>query len=170
MNKIKIVFAMGSNGEFGLNNGLPWGHNKDDLKNFVKETKNKDMLMGTNTFISLPNKLVNRKHIVVSTKHRDAIRCKSNERPDVIFGGSVVNAIAEASKYNDIAVIGGIGIISDAIGIADEIVMTVFDGSYDYDVKVPDELIEKINKLYECDSITRIDGQSFDVRKYKRKK
>lgn len=164
---IKIVFAMGANNAFGLNNGLPWGHCKSDLQNFVRETKDTTLLMGSNTFQSLPNKLANRLHAVVSSKHRDAIRCKDNQRPDVVYGGSVVNAIAELSRSGDVSVIGGIGVISDAIGIADEIVLTVFNEFYDYDVKVPDELIEKIKEKYKLDTHTCYN--EFVVRKYKRK-
>lgn len=60
-----IIAAIGKNNELGKNNDLIW-HLPGDLKFFKKTTMNKTILMGKNTFDSLPKVLPNRKHIVLS--------------------------------------------------------------------------------------------------------
>ena len=64
---ISIIAAMGKNKEIGKNNDLIW-HIKEDLQNFKKLTMNKYIVMGANTYASLPKRLEGRKYIVLS-KH-----------------------------------------------------------------------------------------------------
>ncbi len=60
---IKLIVAMDKNGLIGKNNKLPW-HIPEELAFFKKTTMGNDLLMGGNTFLSLPKKLPGRKHIV----------------------------------------------------------------------------------------------------------
>ena len=50
---ISIIVAMAHNGLIGINNKLPWNE-PGDLKQFAKLTKDKTLLMGHLTYISLP--------------------------------------------------------------------------------------------------------------------
>lgn len=65
MTKIIIIAAIGKNGELGKNNNLIW-HLKEDLKFFKEVTTNHIIVMGYNTFKSLPCLLPNRTHIVLT--------------------------------------------------------------------------------------------------------
>ena len=62
--KFKIIAAVGKNLELGKNNGLIWSL-PGDLKFFKEATIGHTVLMGKNTFESLPKVLPNRKNIVI---------------------------------------------------------------------------------------------------------
>ncbi len=62
---ISIIAAVGKNLELGKDNDLIW-HLKEDLKNFKNMTLNKKIIMGTNTYHSLPGVLKNREYILLS--------------------------------------------------------------------------------------------------------
>ena len=65
MNNITIIAAIGKNNELGKNNQLIW-YLKEDMKYFKENTIGKHIVMGMNTFKSLPKKLENRYHIVLT--------------------------------------------------------------------------------------------------------
>ena len=66
LHNISIIVAIASNRAIGKDNRLLW-HLSDDLKRFKKLTTGHTLIMGRNTFLSLPNgKLPNRRHIVIS--------------------------------------------------------------------------------------------------------
>ena len=62
-----IIAAVGKNLELGKNNDLIWSI-PGDLKFFRSVTSGHTIIMGRNTFDSLPKMLPNRKHIVLSSK------------------------------------------------------------------------------------------------------
>ena len=62
-----IIAAIGKNRELGKNNDLIW-HLPNDLKFFREVTSNHTIIMGRNTFESLPRMLPNRKHIVLTSR------------------------------------------------------------------------------------------------------
>ena len=70
MKDLIIIAAIGKNNELGLNNNLIW-HLPGDLKFFKENTINKSIVMGLNTFKSLPNLLKNRNHIVITHQNID---------------------------------------------------------------------------------------------------
>ena len=59
-----IIAAIGKNNEIGKNGGLCF-HLKNDMEFFREKTINHKVAMGYNTWKSLPNKLKNRKNIVI---------------------------------------------------------------------------------------------------------
>ena len=63
---ISIVAAVGKNNELGRGNDLIW-HIKEDLKNFKDLTMGKYVVMGKNTYESLPRHLEGRKYVVLSS-------------------------------------------------------------------------------------------------------
>ena len=63
-----IIAAVGKNNELGKNNNLIW-HLPNDLKFFKEKTMNKKIIMGSNTFDSLPGLLPNRYHIILTHKN-----------------------------------------------------------------------------------------------------
>ena len=60
---INIIAAIGKKNELGKDNGLIWNIPKD-LKFFREKTRNSIVVMGRNTFNSLPKILPCRKHII----------------------------------------------------------------------------------------------------------
>lgn len=134
MSKVKAVFAVGNdaydeNFAFGYQQGLPWGHCKEDLQKFKAETENSVLIMGANTFTSLPGKLKGRVHCVLSGSG-SFLKTKKGEVADyVIHGGGLSNAIGvmkEAHPDSDVCIIGGKGLLLEAINnkLVDEVVVT----------------------------------------------
>ena len=68
--KIKMIAAVGKNLELGYKNDLIW-HFKEDMKFFKEKTLNHVVVMGDNTYLSLPKTLRNRTNIVLSKTRCD---------------------------------------------------------------------------------------------------
>ncbi len=73
-----MIWAMDMEGGIGIGNDLPW-HISEDLKNFKRLTLHKPVVMGLNTWISLPRKpLPNRRNIVLSPEPCPNVECYSS--------------------------------------------------------------------------------------------
>lgn len=145
MGKIIIIAAVGKNLELGKDNNLIW-HIKGDMKFFKEHTINHHILMGKNTFISLPKMLTNRIHLVLSRNGDDL-------PSDVILLNSIEDFINYSKNIDDdIYVIGGASIYKQMIDLCDEMLLTEIDDiCKDADVYFPSfkdedwckEIIEK---------------------------
>ena len=63
---ISIIVAVAQDGAIGAKNDLMW-HLSDDLKRFARTTTGHTIIMGRNTYYSLPNgALPKRRNIVIS--------------------------------------------------------------------------------------------------------
>lgn len=120
---MKVIFACGRHGQFGLEGGLPWDNISEDMKHFKEFTDGHPMVMGRKTFESLPGKLPGRKHIVISSK-------------EVPGADEVISSLYDAPS--DSIVIGGARLIELAIisALASEISMTMVDGDHEADVYI----------------------------------
>ena len=125
MSKVRLVFAQGTNREFGNGDGLPWGHCKSDFKSFREDTMDSICLMGSKTWESLPTTLVGRVNAVMS---RNPVWNKKDECPDFRMKGDLASAIYEL-KMNypdkDINIIGGLSMLEEGLDFADEIYMSM---------------------------------------------
>ena len=65
---LKLIAAIGNNNELGFKNSLIW-HIKKDLESFKNITMGANIIMGMNTYTSLPKKLEGRKYIVMTRKN-----------------------------------------------------------------------------------------------------
>ena len=115
--KISIIAAIGKNNELGKNNDLIW-HLPNDLKFFKSVTTGKTVLMGRNTFWSLPKVLPNRTNIVITDMDEDYPK-------EVVIYNSI-EAFLEDYKNTEeeVFIIGGASIYSQFINIADKIYLT----------------------------------------------
>ena len=110
---IALIVAYAHDNIIGNRGELPW-HVSDDLKNFKKITSGKPIIMGRKTFESIGKALPNRHNIIVT-------RNKEYEADDCTICNSLEDAISEASDYalkngfNEIYIIGGAQIYSDAL-------------------------------------------------------
>ena len=134
MSKVKAVFAVGhdayeNNFAFGYQQGLPWGHCKEDLQNFKAETADSVLIMGANTFTSLPGKLPGRIHCVMSGSG-SFLKTKKGDVADYVIHGGGLSAAIDVMKAThpdrDVCLIGGKGLLLEAINnkLVDELVIT----------------------------------------------
>ena len=73
--QIHLIWAQDKNGGIGKDGKLPW-HISEDLKNFKKLTSGSTILMGRNTWESLPVRpLPGRRNIVLSSKVLSDVEC-----------------------------------------------------------------------------------------------
>lgn len=126
---INIVVAIDKNNGIGKDNQL-LVHIKPDLKHFKELTINKTVVMGYNTYLSLPNKpLPNRKNIILTTK-------------DILIDGcEVYNSIDDLLddyKNEDLYIIGGESIYKQFIDIADKLYITYINESFEADRFFPE--------------------------------
>lgn len=121
---IKIIAAVGKNLELGKKGGLIW-QLPNDLKFFKQETQGCVVVMGRNTFNSLPKKLPNRKHLVLTDV--DDFN-KPVDDVDVFYNFEdlfcEVNRQAVAA---DVYIIGGGSVYKQFIPYAHELVLTEVD-------------------------------------------
>lgn len=116
---ITLIAARARNGAIGKDNDIPW-HAPEDLKAFQRETLGGAIIMGRNTWDSLPVKpLKNRLNLVVS----------SNPDAAETVLPSIEAAVAEAHAqgYRRVYGIGGEGIYRGMLGMADRLLITEVD-------------------------------------------
>lgn len=140
---IKVICAIGSRGEFGYQQGLPWGHCKEDMKHFANYTKGKTLVMGRKTYESLPPSGLPNRELVVVTK--DHMLYKGSETVSFTdMSGKPLNEFLKSwephTKDGDFVVIGGPEFILEALDIADEVSVSFIMGSqvgpFDHDVSM----------------------------------
>lgn len=148
MAKIILIAAIGENRELGKNNGLIW-HLKEDMKFFKECTMGHKIIMGYNTFLSLPRLLPGREHIILTHKQIN------NE------GLMVYHSFDELLEYlqtldEDVYIIGGASLYKLFIELADEIVLTEIDAEErEADVYFPKFKMEE----YEQELIKKVDDE-----------
>lgn len=159
MTNIILIAAIGKNRELGKNNDLIW-HLKEDLNFFKETTMNHIIVMGYNTFKSLPKLLPGRKHIILT--HQDIN----------IDGVQVFHNMEELLTYlnsldEDIYIIGGASIYEQFIPYANELLLTeIEEECFDADVYFPIWKEEDYTK----EKIKDIDGDiSYSHIRYRRK-
>lgn len=121
---IKIIAAVGKNLELGKSGDLIW-HLPNDLKFFKEQTTGCPVVMGKNTFNSLPKQLPGREHHVLT----DCIQFnKPLENGWVYFDfREMLKAVRELSKEKDVYIIGGASVYSQFLKYADELILTEID-------------------------------------------
>ena len=121
MNNISIIAAIGKNNELGKANKLIW-HLPNDLKFFKKITMNKEVVMGSNTFYSLPKLLPGRKHIVLTSKNID------NDEILVIHNRQELIEYLKQTK-KEIMIIGGANICYQLLDYTDKLYLTEIEAT-----------------------------------------
>ena len=138
MVSIKIIAAIGKNNELGINNELIWNL-KEDLNFFREQTMDHKIVMGYNTFLSLPKLLPGRTHIVLT--HREI----NNE--NVFVFSSFEQLLNYLKTLNEeIYVIGGASIYKLFLTVADELILTEIDDERIADVYFPSFNKEEYDK------------------------
>ena len=127
---IQIVFAHAQTksplAPFGNGDSLPWPHCRQDLHMFKETTKGTVLVMGSKTFQSLPGKLPGRPHVVLTNSGLTP-EAKDGSVADWYAKGpleEILGNIEEEYPGMDISIIGGAGLIIDALPYADKVVKT----------------------------------------------
>lgn len=136
---ISIIAAVAENRAIGKNNKL-LAYLPNDLKWFKKNTTGKDIIMGKNTFLSLPNgALPNRKNIVISDVENES------------FAGCItvhsIQAAIDEAKSEEVFVIGGASIYKQFIDKADKLYLTKIYHHFEADAFFPEIDFTEWNEL-----------------------
>ena len=131
MNKsVKMILGSTLNSVIGKNNHLVV-LSAVDLAFFKEMTSNSTVIMGKNTWYSLPAKLQNRVNIVIS---KDSTLSQCNPGPDHVYS-SLDDAINSAD--GSVWLIGGSGIYNDGINKCSELYLTLWD----FDEEIDDDSV-----------------------------
>lgn len=127
-----LIVATGINGEIGKDNELLWTKQKADMKLFKDMTSGTTVVMGRNTWESIPEKyrpLPNRVNIVVSRTLKDV--------EGAIVVDSIEEAINRAEGVNtqELWFMGGKSIYEEAFKLCDRLSITrIYESFPDADV------------------------------------
>ena len=132
--KINIIVAYSKNYAIGKENKLLW-HLADDMAFFKQTTSGKTVVMGKNTFLSLPRKfrpLPNRKNIVISRQE------SIEEHENLSWYKSLEEAISSLKKTGEeIYIIGGGTIYEQTLPLADVVYATEVNVNIEGDTYFP---------------------------------
>jgi dihydrofolate reductase len=131
MKHISIIVAIAENNGIGKDNKLLC-HIPEDLKRFRQITTGYTVIMGKNTFLSLPGgPLKNRKNVVISDNHQDRF-----EGCVTVF--SIEEAIDNCDDKQENFVIGGASVYRQFLPHATKLYLTVVNKSFDADTFFPE--------------------------------
>lgn len=126
---------------FGLGDGLPWGHIKQDMKNFKARTSGTHLIMGAKTFMSFESPLPGREHIVVASPGRAEPTTKNGTKAsgyispeqfrEFLAGRAIImnelnhgETVELQRDYEDFSIIGGKALIEQSYESVDKIIHT----------------------------------------------
>lgn len=116
---ITLVVGRAKNGAIGRDGDIPW-FIPEDLATFQRETLGGAIIMGRNTWDSLPKKPLPRRFNIVVSSQADAA--------EVVVGSvSEAVALARSEGYDRVYGIGGAGIYREMMQIADRMLITDVD-------------------------------------------
>lgn len=133
---ISIIAAVGKGLELGYKGDLVW-RLPEDLKYFKEVTKGHTVLMGYNTFMSLPKLLPGRKHVVLTREPEklatlaDEKGFFGKEKPEVI---GITELFEFVDKYKgtegELFIIGGGSVYKQLIDTADKLYLTEISADF----------------------------------------
>ncbi|HAU1152253.1 TPA: dihydrofolate reductase [Legionella pneumophila] len=139
MSLISLIAAIDEKGGLGINNQLLC-YLPADLLHFKSITMGKPVIMGRKTYESIGKPLPGRLNIVISQMIQSI--------PGVIVVNSLGQAIEETADAQEVMIIGGARIYSQAISMANRLYITRIHHRFKADVFFP-----KINELeWDCRS------------------
>lgn len=128
---IIFIWAQDRAGNIGKDNKMPW-HLPSDLQFFKKTTTGKTLVMGRKTYESLGKALPNRKTIVLT---RDTSLQLADA--DVIHSRDEVLALAK-EQDEAIYIAGGAEIYRLFMDVADKLIVTKIDATFEADTAFPE--------------------------------
>ncbi len=131
MRKISIIVAVAGNSGIGKDNKLLC-HIPGDLKRFKKITSGHTVIMGKNTFLSLPGgPLKERRNIVISDDPLDHFE-------DCIMVSSIAEALDHCDDDRETFIIGGASVYRQFMPYATRLYLTRVNKSFEADTYFPE--------------------------------
>ena len=127
---ISLIAAMANNRVIGKNNQMPW-HLPADLGHFKAVTLGKPVIMGRKTYESIGRPLPGRRNIVISRNSDYKV-----EGCDTAI--SLEEAMELVNEVEELMIIGGGHLYSQAIPLADRLYLTFIDLNVDGDTLFPE--------------------------------
>ena len=150
---MKLIVACDTKGGIGYDNKLPWTNIQGDLPRFKELTTGKVILMGRNTWESLPKKpLPNRINVVVTKKD--------------IMGVTTLTSLPDKDMMDlsDVWLIGGAKLINSSWHLIDEIHLTRTLSEYTCDVFID---VVKLEREFVCYSKEQHEDHTYEIWKRK---
>jgi dihydrofolate reductase len=132
MNKpiVSLIAAMANNRVIGKENQMPW-HLPADLGHFKTVTLGKPVIMGRKTYESIGRPLPGRRNIVISRNSDYKLEgCET--------AVSLEDAMAMVHEVEELMIIGGGHLYSQAMPLADRLYLTFIDLNVDGDTQFPE--------------------------------
>ena len=138
--KINAIVAVDENWGIGKDGTMPWPRLSEDLKNFKKLTDDSVIVMGKNTWLSLPKRpLPNRDNVIVTRT--------LEEESDFVtkLSGDPKSIITKLKQTfdSDIWIIGGSEIYRQFLPLCNSVYITRIHGDYECDTKFPKTILER---------------------------
>ncbi|MFD2190721.1 dihydrofolate reductase [Pistricoccus aurantiacus] len=132
---VAMIAALSRNGVIGVDNQMPW-HLPEDLRFFKHKTQGKPLVMGRKTFDSIGRPLPGRLNIVVTrseTFHPSGVEV-CHDLEDAL---ALADQRAQESGAEEIMVIGGAQIYTQALSLAQRLYLTEIALELDGDACFP---------------------------------
>ena len=126
---ISIIVAVAENGIIGDKNALLWNI-KEDMRRFRTTTTGHPVVMGRKTFESIGRPLPKRTNVVITRGDGEFEGC--------LVAHSIEEAVKMFSPNEEVFIIGGAQIYSQALPLADKLYLTVVHRNYEGDTSFPE--------------------------------
>lgn len=158
---MNLIAAVDKNWGIGYKGQL-LDHISEDLKYFKEKTTGKVVIMGKNTFLSLPNQepLPNRENLVISSSNFDNV--KTFKTPE-----DALKYAREKYNENDIFIIGGGMLYRTMLPFCDTAYITKIDKEY-----IADTFLQNLDDYMDCvdtESLTTKKGLNISFNTYKKR-
>jgi len=134
---LKAILAIAKNRVIGKSGGLPWPPIKEDFKWFKEFTMGKKLIVGKNTFDTLP--MLKNREILVLTRKVEELSHITNQYivNNNGLSGKIINDVSDLNTDPDIIVAGGAKTYVKLLPYITEFYVTHVNGSYDGDTFMP---------------------------------
>ncbi|MGK2946702.1 MAG: type 3 dihydrofolate reductase [Candidatus Malihini olakiniferum] len=126
---ISLITALTVNRVIGMENAMPW-HLPADLEWFKRQTLNKSIIMGRNTYLSIGQPLPGRNNILVSSRPGDDERLTSVPTLEA--------ALEAVEGAEEVMIIGGGSIYQQMLSQASRLYLTHIDAEVEGDTHFPE--------------------------------
>jgi dihydrofolate reductase len=139
LQKIVGIAACDPKGVMGKEGNLPW-HSPEELKHFSETILHHPIIMGSRTFLSLPDSYFDRRMAIVFTRQKPPIHQKST----LFFVSSLIAFFALELPSTELYLIGGAQMYTLFLkeNLLSEFILTRFKDHYDGETFFPLSLLE----------------------------
>ena len=148
---ISIIVAIAKNGVIGDKNTLLW-HLREDMIHFRTITSGHPVVMGRKTYDSIGRPLPKRTNVVIT-------RDTELQIEGCTMAHSLTEAVEMFDSSEEVFIIGGAQIYSQAMPLADRLYLTIIDKEYEGDSSFP-EIDYNSWRQISCEKIER--GEEFE--------